>query len=432
MARIFLIGDQANRLQAALTNIYGAAGDFRVALNQIGKSYDRLETAGLTYEQNVLVIVQRASAAGWIMDLVEQALKEVQDADMLRLRAELRPLVIAAAVDPFLVCRLTGSNVMVDRADLRRHLRAMADPHGKRLLVVRGPRRSGRTHTVQLLSYLQQQRGGFLLASIDLEAFSRTAGMNVLEASNTAPVQITTLAPHGFTSGNSVYINGVKGNSGANGLWQVTVTSPTEFVLNGSQGNGVYVSSGSVKLQTPVEAWHVAESLVDLLGFNPALVAPAPTDAQWARWVLQFCNRFQGHARLEQDARIPPAQVWIVIDAFHTVLLAQSAVDLIRELANRINTTLHDFRMILLGFEDTLPAQVGNHLEEEAIGAISEDEIIEFIGTALSQMRVPLDDDHVAEIVLKLLNDAPPGDPEFLLKLGTAASRELQRVEKSR
>src|SRR5271165_2617849 len=207
---VSLTGDQLSRLRAGLLTIYTTAVGFRGMLSRIGQSYDVLETGNLTYEENMLAIVQKAAAGGWIMDLIGVALQEVQDAVLLGIQKELRPLAIAATADPFLVCRLTGSNVMVDRADLRKHLRAMADPLGKRLLVVKGPRKSGRTHTVQLLSYLEQERGTFSLTSIDLETFGRVAGVSVSAASNTSPIQITTSVPHGFTASNSVYVDGVK------------------------------------------------------------------------------------------------------------------------------------------------------------------------------------------------------------------------------
>jgi hypothetical protein len=66
-------------------------------------------------------------------------------------------------------------------------------------------------------------------------------------ASNVAPIQITAPA-HGYGSGETVVISGVVGNTAANGTWQITVLDANNFTLNGSTGNGAYVSGGTVSI----------------------------------------------------------------------------------------------------------------------------------------------------------------------------------------
>jgi hypothetical protein len=425
---------QSNRLKAALGLIYNTSNKFGVVLSRVGQSYNLLEKGTLSYVENILSIVRIAAMDGWLMQLITEVLVDVPDPDVKQIQQELRPVAAAAMLDPFQVCRLTGSYVMIDRTDLRKYVRAMARPTGKRLLVVKGPRRSGRSHTVQLLSYLEQQHGGFTLVPIDLESFARATGMPITSASNESPIQVVTQRPHGFTSRNTLFIEQVAGNTAANGLWTITVTGASQFLLNGSAGNGVYVSGGTAKLQTPVEAWHIAEKLVNLLRYREVEIPESPLDGPWSTWVQDFCDNFEGEARRQALLRMqpvpqPPLQIWIVIDAFHSVLLAQSAVDLIRELANRINSTLYQFRMVLLGFEDSLPAGVMNHLEEEAIRKIGEDEIIEFFGLAFREMLLPEDQEKVAELVESVLREAKLDDPDFLTKLGSVASRELSKLE---
>jgi hypothetical protein len=309
--------DQSRRLQETFSVIYPDANSFGDGLRAIEKRYSLLETANLTYFQNLAGILQTAAAEGWLMPLVDFTLRKVQDPDLEALRKDLLPRARAVGVDPFLVCRLSGSNIMLDRRDLRSYLRSLSNPYGKRLLVVKGSRKTGKTHTCQLISYLQQCVGGFAFRRIDLELFTRMGGLAVQSASTTAPIQIVTAKPHGFTSGNSVYIDGVTGLHGANGLWIITVTEASEFLLNGSQGKGVYVGGGIAKLQTPVEAWQIAEVLTDMLPYEVEL-PDAPTDAQWARWVNKFCNKLE-----KAIVALPPReqQLWIVIDSFHSVLL---------------------------------------------------------------------------------------------------------------
>lgn len=68
----------------------------------------------------------------------------------------------------------------------------------------------------------------------------------VTGATNAGPIVITTSASHGLSSGDTVTITGVVGNTAANGTFQITVVDADEFALDGSTGNGAYVSGGTV------------------------------------------------------------------------------------------------------------------------------------------------------------------------------------------
>lgn len=65
-------------------------------------------------------------------------------------------------------------------------------------------------------------------------------------ATNATPIEVTTSAAHSLMTGDFVFIDGVLGNTAANGYYQVTVTSTTAFTLNTSVGNGAYTSGGRV------------------------------------------------------------------------------------------------------------------------------------------------------------------------------------------
>lgn len=73
-------------------------------------------------------------------------------------------------------------------------------------------------------------------------------GGTITNATNASPIVITS-AGHGLTNGTIVHVSGVTGNTGANGEFAVTVIDANTFSLNGSVGNGAYVSGG---------VWHVA------------------------------------------------------------------------------------------------------------------------------------------------------------------------------
>ena len=65
-------------------------------------------------------------------------------------------------------------------------------------------------------------------------------------ASYTSPISIGTTAAHGLSTGQTVAIYGVQGNTAANGTFVISVTDTTHFTLNGSGGNGNYTSGGVV------------------------------------------------------------------------------------------------------------------------------------------------------------------------------------------
>lgn len=62
------------------------------------------------------------------------------------------------------------------------------------------------------------------------------------------PIVVGTSTPHGFATGDFVWISGVTGSSSANGSWVITVLSPSTFSLNGSVGGGTWTGGGSAQL----------------------------------------------------------------------------------------------------------------------------------------------------------------------------------------
>jgi hypothetical protein len=76
--------------------------------------------------------------------------------------------------------------------------------------------------------------------------------LTITGATNATPIVITTSAAHGLVSDKIVCITGVTGNTAANGIWKITVLSPTTFLiknpisLQSTVGNGAYVSGGAV------------------------------------------------------------------------------------------------------------------------------------------------------------------------------------------
>ncbi len=304
-----------------------------------------------TYPNRILAVIEAADQQGWIGKLMA-AVRESRPADpaLEQLAGEIAQVLPPPCADHFEACRLSGGHVMVDRHDLRAALRELAAPTGKRILVVKGDSRSGKSHSVQLISYLRQFRGGFTMAVVDLEDFGWKAATGAL-----------------------------------------------------------------------VEPTDVAGQLVRLMRYDFALPEP-PKDAQWARWVYEFCVQFESRAL--QDA----TQWWIVIDTFDKVLLKQPVFDLVKELTLRINRSLPGLRLVLIGYGETFPGSVLPIVQEEVIHPIGPGELIDFFARAYDEMGTPCGEDDVAGAVQRVLDQLEPGSPDFLDRLGTLAHGELARA----
>ena len=61
-----------------------------------------------------------------------------------------------------------------------------------------------------------------------------------------SPIVITTTATHNLATGDIVIIDGVEGNTAADGTWQVTYVDALNFNLDGSTGVGNYTTGGTV------------------------------------------------------------------------------------------------------------------------------------------------------------------------------------------
>lgn len=66
----------------------------------------------------------------------------------------------------------------------------------------------------------------------------------ITNATNATPIVITTSRAHGLTTGNTVTVSGVGGNTNANTTTTITVLTTTTFSLDSTTGNGAYTSGG--------------------------------------------------------------------------------------------------------------------------------------------------------------------------------------------
>lgn len=69
---------------------------------------------------------------------------------------------------------------------------------------------------------------------------------NITGATNATPISIT-CAGHGYSTGDTVVLASVGGNTTAIGVWEITVTGTDTFTLDGSVGSGTWTSGGTVR-----------------------------------------------------------------------------------------------------------------------------------------------------------------------------------------
>lgn len=74
----------------------------------------------------------------------------------------------------------------------------------------------------------------------------------VLGATNATPIVLTVNSTLLIPTGMRVQVDGVLGNTGANGTWFATVIDASHVQLDGSVGNGAYTSGGTVVPQAPL------------------------------------------------------------------------------------------------------------------------------------------------------------------------------------
>jgi hypothetical protein len=248
---------------------------------------------------------------------------------------------------------LDALGLSVTRESLGTALQELCRPNGQRTLAVstasiRQRIKTGKSHSLQMISYLEQIVGGFEVVQVDLEDETRAVGSGGL------------IQPH-----------------------------------------------------------DLAKRITAQMGCKHVLPAP-PSDGQWARWTLDFCDNFHPVAK-----KAP--KTWIVIDSFHAVLLPAETVDLLKALAQLINTTLSNLRMVLLGYSDSFPPKILPTVAEEPVKLISEDELMEFFARAYREKSVAFTADKVADKVVAVLEGLDPAQPDFVARIGLLAMAELDR-----
>src|SRR5687768_316086 len=125
----------------------------------------RSEASGENHEQVVFTLIGKAQRTGWLHDLITAAMNENPTAELREISAELRPQINAATVDHFNVTFVDNNLALINRTVLRKSLKQLAGSEltGARILVVNGPPLSGKSYSIELISYLQRALDSFKL-----------------------------------------------------------------------------------------------------------------------------------------------------------------------------------------------------------------------------------------------------------------------------
>jgi len=166
---IKLTGQQIKRLRDALLNAYSKKALKDLLLFNLEKTISHIVSETEDDRTIVSEVIATARQEGWLSDLIKQAYEERQsDVELKALYKELQPMISAAAFDHYTARFLGKDWPILNRGDMREALRRLDGQLQSRIFVIDGEPGSGKTYSVQFISYLREQYENFQMALIDL------------------------------------------------------------------------------------------------------------------------------------------------------------------------------------------------------------------------------------------------------------------------
>ena len=174
-----LSGKELERLHEALLEAFGKRDELeRMLLFKLSRQLDHLAPED-DLESVVFVIINRAQRENWLGDLVKGAHTANPASPRLREFHDWYVSLPAASVaaDPYAVLYMYDREPLLGRPELRRHVKTLNLPSaGARIFVVDGDPVSGKSYTLNYISYLKEHVGGFQFAWVDLQALTLKFG----------------------------------------------------------------------------------------------------------------------------------------------------------------------------------------------------------------------------------------------------------------
>jgi hypothetical protein len=116
---------------------------------------------------------------------------------------------------------------------------------------------------IRASEYFRENRAAY--PDIDATIKARVNRKKTLSgATNASPIVVTSTA-HGFSDDEVITVQGVLGNTAANGVWLIANKTADTFELQGSTGNGAYTSGGEILDLVSQHLSAIADAL-DLVG----------------------------------------------------------------------------------------------------------------------------------------------------------------------
>lgn len=175
MPYIQLKPHQYQQLTDAITDAFPTMTELtQFLLFNFGLKVNELE--GDTLSGKVIAMILTLESSEQIFELLDKAIQtNSTNAKLQKAKADIVPSTIQAGIDHFNVCFINEERPFINRTFLREKLKTMieSDFTGKRILVVNGDPKSGKSYSFQMISYLYQALGKFKFVWIDL---SQTTG----------------------------------------------------------------------------------------------------------------------------------------------------------------------------------------------------------------------------------------------------------------
>ncbi len=114
--------------------------------------------------------------------------------------------------------------------------------------------------------------------------------VGIQQTTNASPIEVTTTAAHGLTSGDCVEIVGAQ-DPAANGAWQIAVTAANKLTLNGSTGTLLGSISGNLSTITVDPTLSLPNSGEAVSAANLAVIGEHAADL--APWLRQRAGRYR-------------------------------------------------------------------------------------------------------------------------------------------
>jgi phospholipid/cholesterol/gamma-HCH transport system permease protein len=161
---------KAIEIQRVLFAAFPAESDFEAVLISVDKSLGAVSASNQPYRTRILQTIKDAEANDWLLNLLAAAVASNEnDVTLQNLHDGLKAQAPPPNISPYYMCRLAGGTVMVDRKPLRAAVEELHELQGRRILVITGESWSGKSHSLQLITFIAEIVGGFSVVPIDLD-----------------------------------------------------------------------------------------------------------------------------------------------------------------------------------------------------------------------------------------------------------------------